>query len=547
MTLETLATVALAVAGAPQQHPAPVDQKLGTVRFATSCSAPVQPIFNRAVAFLHSFAFSMASDGFNAVLSADPKCAIAAWGIALSAWGNPFAAGIKPPAQIQRGLDAVRRARDIGPSTDRESAYVEAAARLYEHAESTDQRTRLLAYRDAMADLSARQPADTEAAIFHALALAISADPADKTYAGQLAAGATLEKLFAKLPDHPGLAHYIIHSYDVPPLADRALAAARRYSRIAPEVSHALHMPSHTYTRVGDWQRSIDANVAAAASAAREGSTAEELHADDYRMYASLQTGRDRAAREIVAALPAIAARLDPNASGMGAPAAAGYFAIAAIPARYALERGAWAEAAQLEVRPSPVPFADATTYFARAIGAARVGDTAGARAALDALERIQESLVQRHEGYWSEQVGIQRAAGGAWLAFAQGRTDAALAEMSGAVERENRTEKNAITPGPLAPAEEQLGEMLLARHEPGRALAAFEATLRREPNRFRALAGAAKAASEAGDGAAAGKYYGQLLKLGSRADRPVRPELIEAAKVAGRSALSGRPPSGAR
>ncbi len=527
----TISLLVLVVVPTRHPHPLPTAQEIGTVRFATSCSATAQPIFSRAVALLHSFAFSQATEGFNAVLRADPRCAMAWWGLALSAWGNPFAAGIKSAAQIQRGLDAVKRARSSGAPTTRESRYIEATARLYENADSVEQRARLLSYRDAMAELAEREPVDTEAAIFHALALAISADPADKTYASQLAAGATLERLFAKLPDHPGLAHYIIHSYDMPPLAGRALSAARRYGRIAPAISHALHMPSHTYTRVGYWQQSIDANVASAEAARREGATAEELHSSDYRTYAYLQMGRDRAARRILAALPAIARHLDPNAIGTGGSPAAGYFAIAAIPARYALERGAWADAARLELRPSPVPFADAITWFARALGASRRGDTTVAQTAIAALQAIRDRLVQARETYWSEQVEIQRRAAAAWLAFAAGRKGEALAEMHAAAEREDATEKNAITPGPLAPARELLGEMLLAAHEPAQALAAFEATLRHDPNRFRALAGAAKAASAAGDRAATAKYYAELLKLGAHADRPGRSELVEAAR----------------
>lgn len=275
--------------------PSPSHQQIGTVRFPVSCTVTAQPHFNRAVALLHSFAFSQAVEAFTGVLRIDPQCAMAYWGLGLSAWGNPFLAANKLPAQIQNGLEAVTRARRIGAPTERERRYLDAVAHLYEHADSVDQRTRLLAYRDAMADLAAREPADTEAAIFHALALAASADPADKTYASQLAAGATLERLFAARPDHPGLAHYLIHSYDVPALADRALEAAHRYGHIAPAVSHALHMPSHTYTRMGAWQESIDANVASARAARREGATAEELHASDYRTYAYLQIGQDAA------------------------------------------------------------------------------------------------------------------------------------------------------------------------------------------------------------------------------------------------------------
>ena len=472
---------------------APV-QQIGTVRFATSCSSTAQPLFTRAVALLHSFAYAQATEGFNAALAADPRCAMAWWGLAIAAWGNPFAAGIKPAAQIQRGLAAVQSARALGAPSDRESRYIEAAARLYERDDSLPQRARLLAWRDGMAELVAREPADTEAAIFHALALAVAADPADKTYAAQLEAGATLDRLVTALPDHPGLAHYIIHTYDVPPLAGRALGAAKSYSHIAPALSHALHMPSHTFTRVGAWRQSIDANIAAGDAARRENSVAEELHSADYRVYAYLQTGQEKAALRILDSLPAIAARFDPNFVGSAAPPSAGYFALAAIPARYALERGAWAEAARLEFHPGPTPFANAVTWFARAIGAARTGDSALARSAVDSLDAIRQRLVKAGETYWSEQIGIQQQAAAAWLDFAGGRRDQALAGMRAAADREDATEKNAITPGPLAPARELLGEMLLEAGRPRDALAAFETTLKHEPNRKRTLAGAAQA-----------------------------------------------------
>ena len=521
--MRIIATVAslMIMAIHPQQQ-----EQVGTVEFATSCRASVRPAFNRAVSLLHSFAFSQATEAFMGVLRADSSCSMAWWGVALTAWSNPFAIGIKPPAQIRRGLDAINQARTAGTPTPREARYIEAVAHLYERADSVSQRARLVAYRDAMADLVAQQPADTEAVIFQALAAVSSADPADKTYAIQLAAGATLERLFARLPGHPGLAHYIIHSYDLPPLAGRARLAARRYSQIAPEISHALHMPSHTWTRVGDWQASIDANIASALAARREGATAEELHAADYRAYASLQLAQDDAARRIMQELPEVARRLDPTALGTGAPPAAGYFAIAAIPARYALERGAWAEAARLEVRPSPVPFADALTWFARALGATRIGDTTAADTAIAELERLRARLTRAGESYWSEQVEIQRRGATAWRLFAAGQHDEAIAEMRATADREDATEKSAITPGPLAPARELLGEMLLATRQPAQALTAFEATLQHEPNRFRALAGAAQAANAAGNRALARRYYAALRRLGSHADRPRRPEL---------------------
>jgi tetratricopeptide (TPR) repeat protein len=453
---------------------------------------------------------------------------MADWGIALSRWGNPFAAGSRQPAQLQQGRDAVQAARAIGARTERERAYVEAVAQLFADFEKLDQRTRLLAYRDAMSALSARYPEDDEASIFYALALAASEEPTDKTYASRLKAGAILEKLFAKQPNHPGLAHYIIHSYDVPALADDALNAARRYSKIAPSAPHALHMPSHTFTRVGYWQDSIDTNVASAAAARRVGSTAEELHAMDYQTYAYLQTGQDAAAKRLLDSLGAVAGRFDIDAVGSAAPGSAGVFALSAIPARYALERRAWSEAAKLVPSSSRFPYAEAMTYFARALGAAHVRDTETGRTAVEALVQIRDRLVQAKETYWGEQVEIQRQGAAAWLAWADGRPEEALAGMRAAADREDLTEKNAVTPGPIAPARELLGDMLLEMKQPQQALKEFEATLKKEPNRFRALHGAASAANMAGNTALARKYHVQLLKVCERGDKPGRPELAK-------------------
>jgi hypothetical protein len=523
-------TILLAVPAAAQehQHGAASGEKLGTVRFDTSCNAEARPHFSRAMALLHSFEFAQAIDGFNTTLKTDPTCAIAEWGIALSRWSNPFAIGIRPAAQLKPGLDAVERAKSIGAKTERERAYVAAVARLYTDFEKTDQRGRVLAYRDAMAALASTYPNDIEASIFYALALTASEEPNDKTYASRLKAGAILEKLLPDHPDHPGLAHYIIHSYDVPALAPQALDAARRYAKIAPSAPHALHMPSHTFTRVGSWQESIDTNIASAAAARRDRSTAEELHASDYQMYAYLQTAQDAAAKRVLDSLPDINARFNPDAIGGAAPGSAGIFALAAIPARYALERRAWAEAATLEPHSSRIPYADALTYFARALGAAHTGDLATARSAIDALQQIHDRLSQAKEGYWAEQVDIQRRGALAWLALADGRNSDALAEMRAATDAEDKTEKSAITPGPIAPARELLGEMLLQVNEPAQALKEFQATLTKEPNRFRALYGAAHAAKLAGDAAQAQKYAGQLLKICERADTPGRPELAE-------------------
>ena len=505
-------------------------EHLGTVAFSTSCDKAGQPQFNRAVALMHSFEFAHAIEAFNSILAKDPSCAISYWGIALSNWGNPFAAGLKAQTQLEKGLKAIQSGRAAAAKTERERAYIEAVALLFTDTAKIDQRSRVVAYESAMAAVSAAYPEDTEAAIFYALALAAAADPADKTYARQLKAGAMLEKLFAQYPDHPGLAHYIIHAYDVPPLAARAVAAARRYGQIAPSAPHALHMPSHTFTRVGYWQDSINTNIASAASARSQGQTGEELHASDYMVYAYLQTGQDRAAQRLVESSIEIFSRFDPKVLVSGAaPPVAAYFAHAAIPARYCLERRAWADAAKLEPYPSPFPHTDAITYFARGLGAAHGKDSAAARSAITSLEQLRDKLSNMKEAYWANQVEIQRQVVSAWVAFAEGDRQGALAAMRAAAEREDGTEKNAVTPGPLTPAREQLGEMLLELKLLSEALKEFEATLTKEPNRFRALYGAAEAAKLAGNRQTAQTHFQELLKVAEHGDKPGRQELAEA------------------
>jgi hypothetical protein len=516
--------------GMAQEHQHEAGEKLGAVYFATSCNGRAQKDMNRAVALLHSFQFSRAIEDFNVVLRDDPTCAIAYWGIALSDWSNPFAPGIKDKGQLQLGRDSVERGTALGAKTERERAYLGAVGKLYSDFESTSQRARLLAYRDAMGDLAARYPQDHEVQIFYALALVVAEDPADKTYANRLKAGTILENLFPKEPTHPGLAHYIIHAYDVPALAGRALVAARRYAEIAPDAPHALHMPSHTFTRLGYWQESIDSNVAAAAAARRQGQTAEELHASDYETYAYLQTGQDEAAARIVNSLPEIASRFDPKAALAGAgPPAAGYFALAAIPARYALERQDWQQAEQLAVRETPFPYTDAITWFARGLGAARLGHDAAANEAATALRQIQERLLKANEPYWARQVEIQASTVAAWSALAAGKKAEALRQMESAAELEDGTEKSAVTPGPLSPARELLGEMWLQMNEPSKALEQFEATLGKEPRRFRSLYGAAHAAQLSGSRDTSQEYFRELLAVCVHSDTPARAELREA------------------
>jgi len=503
-------------------------ERLGSVSFATSCNAAAQPRFDRAVALMHSFQFGPAIEGYRAVLEADPSCAIAYWGIALSSWSNPFA-GFKSPSQLQQGVNAVKAGRALKAKTPREQAYLEAVAHLYVDADRLDQDARTLAYEQAMARLAAAYPKDIEARIFYALALAAAADPTDKTYAKQLKAGAILETLFAKYPDHPGLAHYIIHAYDEPALASRAAAAAKRYGAIAPSTPHALHMPSHTFTRIGDWQASIDTNLASAASARAAGQPADELHASDYMIYGYLQTGQDQAAGQLAEASAQVFARFDPAKANGAAPASAAYYARAAIPARYALERRDWAQAAKLDPVPSRFPYADSITYFARGLGAAHLHDGAGARAAIASLDQLHATLAKQGEDYWAEQTDIQRREVAAILALQEGHVADALTGMRQAADLEDKTQLASVTPGPLAPAREMLGEMLLAQDQPADALTAFEASLVQEPNRFWSLYGAAASARQAGDGAKAHAYFQKLLAMAQRAERPERPQLIEA------------------
>lgn len=508
-------------------HDHAATERLGRVHFATSCNQEAQPRFDRAVALMHSFQFGRAIDGFRSTIAVDPGCAIAYWGIALSSWSNPFA-GFKSAAQLAQGLQAVNQGRAAAAKTKRERAYIEAVAQLYTDTQRRDQPTRALAYETAMQQVAREYPDDTEATIFYALSLAAAADPADKTYAKQLKAGAMLQRLFAKYPDHPGLAHYIIHAYDEPALASRALEAARRYGKIAPSTPHALHMPSHTFTRIGEWQASIDANLASASAARAAGQPADELHASDYMVYAYLQTSQDVAAKRWMDSAAKTFTRFDPAAANGAAPASAAYFARAAIPARYCLERQDWACAAKLATVPSNFPFADAITYFARGLGAAHAADPVAARAAIGSLDQIHDKLAGMGEAYWVGQVDIQRRGVAATLAFAQGNTEDALAGMRMAAELEDKTEQSSVTPGPLVPAREMLGEMLLSLKEPRDALKVFEATLVHEPNRFWSLYGAAQAAKMAGGKPAACAYFHKLFVVTQRADRPGRQALAE-------------------
>jgi len=524
--------MAVPAAAQHEHHPAGSPDEVGSdhVRFETSCAAATAAEFNRGVALLHSFWFPQAAAAFEGVLKADPACAMAHWGIALSHWGNPFG-GLKTPPQVQRGRTAIDAAQATGTPTPRERAYITAAAALFASSEPGTQRARTVAYEEGMARLTREFPDDMEARIFYALAVNQTAVPSDKTYAQQLKAAGILEPLFREHPSHPGVAHYIIHAYDHPPLAEKALEAARRYASLAPAVPHALHMPSHTFTRVGSWRESIETNRRSAEAARKSSGAGEELHALDYQTYAYLQLAQDGEAsrvRDVAMSLAGSAEGIAIGATGAGA------FAVAAIPARYALERGAWTEAAALPVRSASTPYTEAMTHFARALGAARSGAPTAAAADIARLVELRDRLIAQPDAYWAEQVDIQRRVALAWVAFAEGRRDEGLAQLRAAAEAEDNTDKAAVSPGPLAPARELLGYMLLEAGQPREALAAFEATVAKEPNRFRGLYGAGRAAEAAGDEATAARFYRQLLEVVGEGASD-RPELRHARQVAAR------------
>jgi tetratricopeptide (TPR) repeat protein len=502
----------------PHAHAGAPPETLGRVVFPTSCSAEAQPRFERAVALLHSFWWDEAARAFDAVAEADPRCAMAYWGKAMTLRGNPFA-GVPGKPALEAGLAAVERGLALDPPTPRERGYVEAVARIYRDHERLDSRTRLLAYEEAMREVHESNPDDPEAAVFYALAVAANAPPTDLQFERQKRAAALLRPLFQARPDHPGLAHYLIHAHDAPPLAHLAVDAARRYAEIAPSVPHALHMPSHVFTRLGMWDESIEANRASAASARayeeRQGATAasfDRVHAWDYLVYAYLQQGRDAEARRI----------LEEGSAAAAAPSIATDYGLAAIPARYALERGRWADAARLAVRPSPgFRPGEGITLFARGIGAARSSLLPLARGDAAALAVLRDTLQGRGDAYWTQVVEAQRQAVLAWIAHREGRTEEALRLAAAAAELEEKAEKHPVTPGPILPARELEGDLLLELGRPADALRAYEATLAREPNRARALFGAARAAELSGDRAAARRRYGELTRLMRGADRP--------------------------
>lgn len=512
--LAVAAALALTSSARPAASEETKEQQLGNVHFETSCNEVAQRRFDRAMRYQHSFWYSAAKDIFEETLKADPGCAIAYWGIALSLWNNPHS---PPPApNLVPALAAIEKGQAAGAKTERERTYIDALAVLYKDYDKTEYRTRLMAFRDAMAALAQKYPNDDEAQIAYAITLNVSASPADKTYAQQLKGAAILEPIWKRQPMHPGIAHYLIHLYDYPALAEKGLSAADRYAKIAPAAPHAQHMPSHIYTRVGYWKESVSSNTASVKAARADKEYGDQLHGQDYMVYAYLQLARDSDARAVIDDMLTVKAA-SPNAFGA-------YFAVAASPARYAVERGDWNAAAQLEVKPSIFPHVMAITHFARALGAARSGHPDAAKADTAKLAELRDKLREAKNAYWAQQVDIEWQVASAWVLNAEGKHDEALKLMRAAADTEDTTEKAPVTPGPLAPARELYGDMLLEQGNAKEALAAFEATKAKEPNRFGGFAGAAQAAEKLGDKAAAKVNYQKLLALvgETKSDRPV-------------------------
>lgn len=491
------------------------DQKLGKVHFETSCNETAQRRFDRAMRYQHSFWYSASKEIFEEAFKADPECAIAYWGIALALLYNPHTP--VPAPNLPLGLAAIEKAKALGAKTQRERDYIDALSVMYRDYDKIPHQARVQAYLQKMSDLAARYPDDDEAQIFYAITLNVSAPAADKTYANQLKGAAILEPIFQRQPQHPGVAHYLIHLYDYPPIAPRGLPAALRYAKVAPNAPHAQHMPSHIFTRVGYWKESVAANAASVDAAKSNNEIGDQLHGQDYMVYAYLQLGQDKVARGVIDEI---------ETAQFGPDAFAATYARAAARARYAMEREDWKAAANLAVQSSKFPHTMAVTYFARAIGAARSGDASAAKVDADKLAALRDNLREAKNDYWASQVDVQEQAARAWILDAEGKYEDALKAMSLAADAEDKTEKSPVTPGPLMPARELYAVMLLDRGMTNEALAAFEATMSKEPNRYNAYIGAAKAAQAVGDNAKAKAIYEKLVDIaGATSERPTLAE----------------------
>lgn len=509
----------------------PTPEQLGQVNFPVSCNFAAQVDFNRAMALFHSFWFDPAKEEFTKVLRQDSECGMAHWGIAMMSMGNPFA---WPPnaKALKAASAAIVEAQRVGAKSERERDYISVLAAYLKDWETRDHRTRVVAFEKAMENLVAKYPTDDEAKILYALVLNATAVPTDKTFANQLKAGAILEPLFKKYPHHPGVAHYLIHTYDYAELAQRGLPAARAYAKIAPAVPHALHMPSHIFSRVGLWPEVVASNRASYLSAKSElqqttlgVGTYDALHAMDYMVFAHLQQAQDRAAKEY---LDEVAAIRKANVENVVAA-----YAFAAIPSRFALERSDWKQAAALKLSPSDLdwskfPQAEAILVFARGLGAARVGDVASAQRDAKRLQVLKDVMTKARMDYWAGQADFQIKTINAWIALAEKRPEEALQLMRAAADAEDASDKHPVTPGNVSPSRQLLGEMLMTLGSPAQAFAEFERSLKRDPNRFRGIYGAARAAEASGNREAARIYYARLRALAVNGDTE-RPELTQA------------------
>jgi hypothetical protein len=501
------AVLAMACAGsvhaaADEQHSHPPPEKLGTVSFPTSCKPTLKPTFDRALALLHSFAYAASEQAFRDVAARDPRCAIAHWGIAMSLFHQLW----EPPSgnELLEGAKQVRQALEIRAGSLRERQFIEALDRYYRDAEHDAPAVRAQRYATAMADVARGNPHDTEAQIFYALALIATAPLDDKSHTNQKRAADILEPIFRQQPQHPGVAHYLIHTYDSAELAPRGLVAARAYSRIAPSAPHALHMPSHIFTRLGLWDDSIASNLAARAAAHDQGDLGEELHAMDYLAYALLQRGRYAEAEQLVVEL-----RSMPNLSA--AQFKVGY-AATAMPVRLAIERGDWSSADLLQPLPQSAPQVAALVYWARALGQARAGHPRSSDAEIDGLQACLRDAQSAGNRYWVTQIDTLLKEAQAWRLAADGDAEAAILTLRTAADEEDAVEKLPVTPGPVVPAREQLGDLLLDLSHPDQALREFRAALTIAPGRRRALLGAITAAEHLGDRQTAAQLHAQLM-----------------------------------
>jgi hypothetical protein len=500
------------------------------VDFEISCGPTSRQAFKHAVWTLHSFWYPEALKEFTAIAASEPGCAMAYWGVAMSNW---YPLWYPPsPAALKAGSEAVAKAMTAQTQTSREADYISAIAAFYRDNDKLDHQTRAVAYEKAMEQVYERYPDDREAAVFYTLALNASALKTDKSFANQRKAAEILNKIWKEEPNHPGIVHYLIHSDDSPQFAAAGLDAAICYAKVAPDVPHALHMPSHIFTRLGMWRQSIDSNRAAHAAALDyvqksqgPGSYDQEtLHTMDYLEYAYLQIAQDGLAKEVVDEL--VGFRQNEGANLAGA------YAVAAIPVRYVLERRDWPAAAALS-EPTigfPLerfPWAEAMIAYARALGDAHTGNIAGAEAEVARLQSLEDKL-KGNDTYWANQVEVQRLAAAGILAHVQGDDKKAVALVRAAVDLDAKMDKHPATPSSVLPARELLADLLLELNQPAAALIEYQATLKTDPNRFRSLLGEARAAKQMGDSVTAHDAYGKLVEL-SKAVGPVRPELAEA------------------